>query len=132
MITTFCHPAVIVVAWVVIGTVLGDQPPAPKASGPKTAQEELATFQLHPGFHAELVACEPQIADPVAMAIDHNGRLYVAEMRGYPNDGYGTGQITSGCIKLLEDRDGDGFYETATIFADGLRFPTSIMPWKNG
>ncbi|MFL5340940.1 MAG: PVC-type heme-binding CxxCH protein [Gemmataceae bacterium] len=101
----------------------------PRLLSPK---DELATFRLHPGFHAELVACEPQIVDPVAMAFDHNGRLYVCEMRGYPNDGYGTGQITSGCIKLLEDRDGDGVYETATVFADGLRFPTSIMPWKNG
>ena len=109
----------------------GDAPPA-KPGGPKSPKEELATFRLHSGFHAELVACEPQIMDPVAMAFDQNGRLYVCEMRGYPNDGYGTGHITSGCIKLLEDRDGDGFYETATVFADGLRFPTSVMPWKNG
>src|SRR5436309_12949934 len=94
----------------------------PKPVGPKTPDEERATFQLAPGFRIELVASEPQIADPVAMAFDQNGRLYVAEMRGYPNDGFGTGNITSGCIKLLEDKDGDGVYETVTRFAYGLRF----------
>ncbi|HEV3145721.1 MAG TPA: PVC-type heme-binding CxxCH protein [Gemmataceae bacterium] len=98
----------------------------------RSSQEEQKTFQLHPGFRIELVACEPQIMDPVAMTFDQDGRLYVAEMRGYPNEGYGTGNITSGCIKLLEDRDGDGFYETSTVFADGLRFPMSIQPWGKG
>src|SRR6266849_5098085 len=90
------------------------EPPSLKSPALKSPQEEKATFQLHPGFKIELVACEPQIVDPVAMAFDQDGRLYVAEMRGYPNGGFGTGNITSGSIKLLEDRDGDGFYETAT------------------
>ncbi len=53
-------------------------------------------------------------------------------MRGYPNGGVGTGHITSGRIKLLEDRDGDGFYETSTVWADDLRFPTGLMPWRDG
>jgi len=106
--------------------------PAPKSQGPRTPDEEKATFQLAPGFRIDLVASEPQIMDPVAMCFDQDGRLYVAEMRGYPNDGFGTGNISSGCIKLLKDADGDGRYESATIFADGLRFPTSIHPWKKG
>ena len=72
------------------------------------------------------------MVDPVAMAFDEEGRLFVAEMPGYPNGGVGTGPVTSGKIKRLEDRDGDGFYEHCTTFADGLRFPTSVMPWKGG
>jgi putative membrane-bound dehydrogenase-like protein len=99
---------------------------------PLTPRQELATFRLPKGFRAELVACEPNVIDPVAIAFDEDGRLFVAEMRGYPNAGVGTGHITSGRIKLLEDRDGDGFYEKCTVFADGLRFPTSVMPWKGG
>lgn len=104
----------------------------PRPQGPKTPAEEKTTFQLASGFKIDLVACEPQVMDPVATCFDQDGKLYVAEMRGYPNDGYGTGNISSGCVKLLADRDGDGVYETATIFADGLRFPTSIQPWKKG
>src|SRR6266851_7427197 len=101
-------------------------------SGPLTASEEQSTFQLPPGFRVELVACEPNVVDPVAIAFDENGRMYVAEMPGYPNGGLGTGDIHSGRIKLLEDRDGDGFYEHGTTFAEDLRFPTSVMPWRGG
>ncbi len=101
-------------------------------TGALTPKEEQKTFHLPPGFRIELVACEPNVVDPVAIAFDDDGRMYVAEMPGYPNGGVGTGNIYSGKIKLLEDRDGDGFYEHCTTFAQGLRFPTSIMPWKNG
>ena len=106
----------------------------PSLAGPpaKTPEEEKKTFQIAPGFQIDLVASEPQVVDPVAMAFDEAGRLYVAEMRGYPNDGVGRGKVSSGVVKLLEDRDGDGFYETSTVFADGLRLPTSVMPYKKG
>src|SRR5438552_17544487 len=106
--------------------------PADPAQGPLTPNEELATFRVPHGFRVELVAAEPHVIDPVAIAFDEDGRLFVAEMRGYPNAGVGTGHITSGRVKRLEDRDGDGFYERATVFADGLRFPTSVMPWRGG
>jgi putative membrane-bound dehydrogenase-like protein len=106
--------------------------PDANATGPLAPKEEQRTFHLPAGFHMELVACEPNVIDPVAIAFDEDGRMYVAEMPGYPNGGLGTGNIQSGKIKLLEDRDGDGFYEHCTTFADGLRFPTSIMPWKSG
>ena len=46
--------------------------------------------------------------------------------------GVATGDVHTGQVKLLEDRDGDGFYEHATVFADHLRFPTSVMPWNGG
>ena len=87
---------------------------------------------MEPGLRLELVAAEPLVVSPVAMAFDERGRIFVAEMRGYPNDGVGTGKITSGRIKLLTDKDGDGFYETATVWADGLRFPTGLTPWRGG
>jgi putative membrane-bound dehydrogenase-like protein len=99
---------------------------------PLSPREEQATFRVPKGFRVELVACEPNVVDPVAIAFDEDGRLFVAEMRGYPNGGVGTGQIATGKIKRLEDRDGDGFFEKSTVYADGLRFPTSVMPWKGG
>lgn len=101
-------------------------------SRPLTAAETRATFAVPAGFRVELVAAEPNVVDPVAMTFDERGRLFVCEMRGYPNGGRGTGDISSGVIKLLEDRDGDGVYETATVWADGLRFPTGLTPWQGG
>src|SRR5260221_10808151 len=105
----------------------GDQP-----AGPLSPKDEQATFHVAKGFAVELVASEPDVVDPVAMAFDEDGRLYVVEMRGYPNAGVATGNIASGRIKRLEDRDGDGYFETAAVFADGLRFPTGLMPWRGG
>ena len=98
--------------------------------GPLAPRDEQATFRIARGFRVELVAAEPEVIDPVAMAFHEDGRMFVAEMRGYPNEGVATGHITSGRIKLLEDRDGDGYYETSKLFADGLRFPTAVMPWR--
>jgi putative membrane-bound dehydrogenase-like protein len=116
----------------VLGVVAADPAPGTPPAGPLSPKEELATFRVAKGFRVELVAAEPQVVDPVAMAFDEDGRIFVAEMRGYPNGGIATGHITSGQIKMLEDRDGDGVYETATVFADGLRFPSAVMPWKGG
>jgi putative membrane-bound dehydrogenase-like protein len=79
----------------------------------------------------ELVACEPQIESPVAMQFDEDGRLWVVEMPDYPN-GPGKGEKPHGRIKILEDKDGDGFYETATVFADNLLFANGLMRWKDG
>lgn len=115
----------------VLSVVVADQP-GQVNRGPLSPREELATFRLPKGFRAELVAAEPEVIDPVAMAFDEEGRLFVAEMRGYPNDGVATGKIHSGRIRRLEDKDGDGVFETSTIFAEGLRFPNSVMPWRGG
>lgn len=99
---------------------------------PKTPDAERQTFQLLPGFKADLVASEPNVIDPVAMAFDQRGRLFVCEMIGYSNGGRGTGEQSLGRVRLLTDTNGDGLYETAQTFADNLRFPTGVLPWRNG
>lgn len=77
----------------------------------------------------ELAASEPTIVDPVHLAFDEQGRLWVVEMRDYPN-GPAPGQPPISRIKILRDLDGDGVYEKATVFADQLLFATSLLPWK--
>jgi putative membrane-bound dehydrogenase-like protein len=109
-----------------------DPPADLKAPGPLSPKDERATFRVAPGFTVELVAAEPDVVDPVAMCFDERGRLFVAEMRGYPNGGVGTGTETRGRIRCLTDADGDGRFETATTFADGLRFPMGLQPYKGG
>jgi putative membrane-bound dehydrogenase-like protein len=128
------RPAALVLAAVLSWSSLSlcGSPSPTKGPGPLSPREEQKTLRVLPGFRVELVACEPEVIDPVAIAFDENGRLFVAEMRGYPNAGVATGQVTSGRVKMLEDRDGDGFYEHSTLFADGLRFPTAVMPWQGG
>jgi putative membrane-bound dehydrogenase-like protein len=105
--------------------------PLPPTSPPRTPQEEQGTFQLADGLRIELVACEPAIQSPVAMSFDERGRLWVVEMPDYPN-GPPPGQEPQGRIKVLTDRDGDGFYETAHIFADKLLFANGLLLWRDG
>ncbi|HEV3237050.1 MAG TPA: PVC-type heme-binding CxxCH protein, partial [Gemmataceae bacterium] len=103
----------------------GDQP-----AGPLSPKDEQATFRIGKGFTIELVASEPDVVDPVAMAFDEDGRLYVVEMPGYPNEGVATGKASSGRVKVFEWTD--GIYQRSTTFADGLRLPTSVMPYRGG
>jgi putative membrane-bound dehydrogenase-like protein len=75
----------------------------------------------------ELAAAEPVISDAVAMSFDERGRLWVVEMPEYPLNPKPLGRI-----KMLEDRDGDGYYEHSSVFVDELHFPEGVMPWKKG
>src|SRR5262249_18510496 len=98
---------------------------------PLSPQDAAKLFKLDDGLRIELVACEPQIESPVAMAFDPDGRLWVVEMRDYPH-GPGKGEKPQGRIRILEDRDGDGFFETATTWADNLLFANGLLLWKDG
>jgi len=99
--------------------------------GPLTPDQAIASFKLEPGIRVELVASEPMVVDPVAIAFDEKGLLYVAEDRGYPL-GPGKGKPGEGQIVLLESTKGDGHYDKRTVFADQLTFPNGVMPWKGG
>ncbi len=103
----------------------------PEIRSPQTPAQELASFVFAPGFKAELVAAEPEIEAPVAMAFGADGRLWVVEMRDYPN-GPEEGEPPRGRIKLLTDTDQDGRFETAKIFADKISFGNGLLPWKDG
>ncbi len=98
---------------------------------PLSANDALKAFHIKPGLKVELVAAEPLVLDPVAIDFGTDGKLWVAEMRDYPTgiDGKWT---AGGVIKVLEDRDGDGKYETGTEFMKGLPFPTGVMAWRQG
>src|SRR5438552_3948947 len=106
-------------ALVVIGPGVPAEPVVPKS--PLTPDGERATFRLAPGLRIDLVAAEPQVESPVFCTFDESGRLWVVEMRDYPN-GPAPGKPPEGRIKILEDRDGDGRFETVTVFADNLLF----------
>lgn len=101
------------------------------ADSPLTPEQARKSFQIEEGLRVDLVAAEPDIASPVALAFDERGRLFVAESRGYPHFGK-TPPPTHGVIALLEDADGDGRFEKRTVFADGFTFPNGLLPWRGG
>lgn len=98
---------------------------------PVSPEESLKLFQLDDGLTIELVACEPEVVDPVTIAFGEDGSLWVVEMRDYPK-GPQNGEPPFSKIKRLFDHDGDGRFETATIFAENLLFPTGLLPWNDG
>jgi putative membrane-bound dehydrogenase-like protein len=100
-----------------------DVPPAPVLS----PDDSLKTFKLQPGFKIELVAAEPLVEAPVAIAFHPNGSIYVVEMRAYmPNvDGKGEDRRL-GRVVILQDTDGDGKMDRSTVFLDGLQLPRAI------
>jgi putative membrane-bound dehydrogenase-like protein len=102
------------------------QDPKMAAGQPLSPKDALKTFTVAAGFKVDLVACEPEVMDPVAMAFDEDGRVYVAEMADYPLG------PPSGRIKLLSSTKGDGIYDKATLFVDKIPYPTGVMPWRGG
>ncbi|MEM7231057.1 MAG: PVC-type heme-binding CxxCH protein [Planctomycetota bacterium] len=132
---------------VLASTILCAQDPSP---GEVTAKdlprlkplepaEAIKSFQLARGAKLELVAAEPLVADPVDACFDEFGRMYVAEMHGYPFsqeptrlNPKGGGKKDAGIIRLLEDTDDDGRMDRSTVFADGLSWPTSVVYYDRG
>src|SRR5688572_25344610 len=104
-------------------------PPAP----PLSPADALKSFRLQPGFRIELVASEPQIEAPVEIEFDTAGNMFVLEMRPFmPNvEGRGEDQRT-GRVTLLSDTNGDGRFDTNTVFADNLLMPRAIAPVRGG
>lgn len=112
-------------------------PLAPDSQEPLEPEAALASMQVPKGYRVELVAAEPLVMDPVAFDWGPDGRLWVAEMRDYPNGltWNGAGDPLNepgGRIKVLSDTDGDGRYDQADVFLDGLNYPTGVKVWDRG
>ena len=113
----------------------GDEP------GGFTPDEAVKRMVVPEGFHVEVFAAEPMVRQPVSASFDERGRLWVIEYLQYPNpaglkpvtvDQYlrteydrvpeppPRGPRGADRIKILEDTDGDGRADKATVFVDGL------------
>ncbi|MCE9608273.1 MAG: c-type cytochrome [Planctomycetia bacterium] len=129
-----CRRMAILLAFALQATIVFQPAALQAAEGPKSPvspEESLRWFQLDDGLRIEIVACEPEVVDPVTVRFDGSGRMWVAEYRDYPN-GPAAGAAPLSRIKLLEDKDNDGRYETAHVFAEGLPFCNGLQPWNGG
>lgn len=106
-----------------------DLTPAPPVI-PLSANEEMKTFVLKPGYKIEPVLSEPQVREPAAIQFDGNGRMYVLELRSYMQDIDANGELfATSRISRWEDEDNDGIYETGVVFLDSLVFPRFVVPF---
>ncbi|QDT16795.1 PVC-type heme-binding CxxCH protein [Alienimonas californiensis] len=92
-----------------------------------SAEAQLKSFTLPPGYKIELVASEeqfPELANPVALNFDDAGRLWVAVMPSYPH--WKPKTELDDKLLILEDDDGDGQTDRCVTFAGGLHQPTGF------
>lgn len=88
---------------------------------PEDAAKEMT---LPPGFKATLFAGEPDVKQPIAFALDHKGRLWIAEAYTYPiraAEGQGKDRIL-----VFEDTNGDGKFDKRTVFMEGLNLVSGL------
>jgi putative membrane-bound dehydrogenase-like protein len=99
------------------------KPPAEMKDG-LTPGEAAEHMTVPEGFRVKLAAGEPQVHQPIAMAFDYRGRLWVAEAYTYPiraPEGEGKDKII-----ILEDTDGDGSLDSRKVFAEGLNLVSGL------
>jgi putative membrane-bound dehydrogenase-like protein len=107
---------------------------------PVEPKDAANTFHVLDGFEMQLIAAEPLVTDPVAITYDADGRAYVCEMNDYPYTDKAAHKPSQenptdahiGKVRLLTDTDGDGTFDKATVFAEGLSWPTGTACWKGG
>ncbi len=93
-----------------------------------TPEQSIKTFKLPKGYHLELVASEPMIHEPVAIAWDGNARMYVAELNTYMQDVEGTDEhAPTSRVMLLEDTNGDGKMDKSSVFIDKMLLPRMLL-----
>ena len=100
--------------------------------GPMPAAEVARTMELPPGFSCKVFAAEPDVQQPIAMAWDARGRLWVAECYTYAENPARWDTSLRDRIVIFEDTDNDGHFDKRTVFWDeGVRL-TSIELGNGG
>lgn len=98
-----------------------------------SGEEAIAKMEVHRGMKVSLFASEeqfPELANPVQIAFDPQGRLWVAVWEDYTS--WKVGTPLSAKLIILEDTDGDGKADKCSTFAENLWDPTGFEFWNNG
>lgn len=107
---------------------LAEEPAPPKQRLPLaeglSPKDAAAAMTVPAGFRVQLFAGEPDVKQPIALAIDDRGRVWVAEAYTYPHRAAeGKGQDR---ILIFEDTDGDGVFDKRTVFIDKLNLVSAL------
>ena len=94
--------------------------------GLTSPQKALQGITIPPGFHVSLFATEPDVRQPIAMAMDDRGRLWIAENYTYAERPVQFETKLRDRIVILEDLDGNGEFDSRKVFWDKASKLTSI------
>jgi putative heme-binding domain-containing protein len=98
-----------------------------------SGEEAIQHMKLATGFKVNLFASEkefPELAKPVQMSFDPQGRLWVAVWPSYPH--WKPTEEMNDKLLVFEDTNGDGKADKCTTFADRLHNPTGFELWNGG
>ncbi len=127
---TRSHPLLTFCAAILVASAFAEVPEPynsdKNASRPLAPAEAAAQWKLPPGFVATVFAAEPDVRQPIAMAMDGRGRLWVAECYTYSEVKKGFDAELRDRIVIFEDADGDGRFDKRTVFVEGLERLSSI------
>jgi putative membrane-bound dehydrogenase-like protein len=95
------------------------------------AEEAARAMTVPPGFSVTVFASEPEVVQPIAMALDERGRLWVAENAGYPQ--WQPPEKGGKCrVLVFEDENGDGKADRRTVFIDNINFISGLEVGHGG
>ena len=98
-----------------------------------SGEEAIKSMTLGKGLKVNLFADEkmfPELVNPVQMAWDTQGRLWVAVWPTYPH--WKPGEPYNDKLLIFEDTNGDGKADKMTVFADNLQNPTGFEFYNGG
>ncbi len=98
-----------------------------------SGKDAIDKMTLGTNLKVDLVASEedfPELVNPVQMAFDTKGRLWVAVWESYPH--WKPKDELNDKLLILEDTDGDGKADKCIRFAEGLHNPTGFEFWNGG
>lgn len=111
-----------------VGQVSAPEKPKDAPLPPLASSQRM---QVEAGLKVSLIASEPEILQPIALATDAKGRLWVAECFSYPmwlaDPSKGKDRVT-----VLEDKDGDGTFETKKVFLNNCSNLSGIAVGMGG
>jgi glucose/arabinose dehydrogenase len=96
-------------------------------------EEAIGKMKVGEGMKVELFASEeqfPELINPVQMAFDPAGRLFVCAWPSYPH--WKPKDEMNDKLLILVDKNRDGKADECKTFAEGLHCPTGFEFWNGG
>ena len=99
---------------------------------PMSAAEAAAKLQVPDGFRVSVFAAEPEVQNPIAMAWDSKGRMWVAENFTYSDRSQHFDLSLRDRVLIFEDTNNDGKADSRRVFTDNVQMLTSVEVGRGG
>ncbi|QDS93615.1 Cytochrome c [Roseimaritima multifibrata] len=106
--------------------------PSEAGLSPLDAATAADSMELPPGFSATVFAAEPEVRNPIAMAWDQAGRMWVAENYTYSDRTQRFDLNLRDRVVVFRDTDQDGHADERHVFLDTVQRLTSVEVGRGG